>query len=191
MSIDKLNEWRPPSIVNINCAVEVFLNTGTGKHNIRDTLTSELRNSTSPYGVASTINAVIDSVTFLGNFNFPHVAPGNYYLAIYGRNSLETWNASTISISNGSDAVYDFTTGYSKAYGGNLDSLGNEFCIFSGDVNNDGFVDIKDLSQIETDLLNFVTGYVDSDLNGDYFVDSSDFEIAENNATNYVSVINP
>ncbi|MFZ1322979.1 MAG: hypothetical protein WAT71_15585 [Ignavibacteria bacterium] len=191
MSIDKLNEWRPPSVVNINCAVEGFLNTGTGKHNIRDTLSAQLRNSTSPYGVASTINAVIDSVTFLGNFNFPHVAPGNYYLTIYGRNSLETWSASTISISNSSDAVYDFTTGYSKAYGGNLILKGSEYCIYSGDVNNDNFIDGTDEGLIDNDILYSVSGYVNTDLNGDMAVDISDAAIAGNNSFNLVGTISP
>jgi len=190
ISLEKLNEWRPPSVVNINCAVQGFYNSISGKHNIRDTLSAQLRNSTSPYGIESTIKSVIDSVTFLGNFNFPHVAPANYYLAIFGRNSLETWSANTISISNGSESDYDFTDSYSKAYGGNLDSLG-KFCVFSGDVVKDGFIDINDVTQIEDNGVNYVTGYVDSDLNGDYIVDNSDTAITENNSTNFVSVIKP
>ncbi|MBS1516774.1 MAG: hypothetical protein JSS91_01665 [Bacteroidetes bacterium] len=190
MGIEKLNEWRPPSVVNINCTVQGFFNSVSGKHNIIDTLSAQLRNSTSPYGIASTVKSVIDSVTFQGNFNFPHVTPANYYLAIYGRNSLETWSANTISISNGSESDYDFTDSYLKAYGGNLDSLG-KFCIFSGDVVKDGFIDINDVTQIVDDAVNYLTGYVDSDLNGDYIVDNSDSAIAENNSTNFVSVIKP
>jgi len=191
MSIDKLNEWRPPSVVSINCAVEGFLNTGTGKHNLRDTLSAQLRNSTTPYGIASEVKSVIDSVTFLGNFNFPHVTPGNYYVAVFGRNSLETWSSGTISISNGAVANYDFTTGYSAAYGGNLVNAGSEYCIFSGDVNNDNFIDIKDVGIIDVDVFNSVTGYVKSDLTGDYIVDIDDLSIVETNSYNFVTTVKP
>ena len=191
MSIDKLNEWRPPSVFEINCAVEGFLNTGTGKHNLRDTLKAELRNSTSPYAPTSVSQSVIDSVTFLGNFNFPHVSPANYYLVIYGRNSLETWSANTISVINGTKNTYDFTTGFSKAYGGNLDSTGSEFCIYSGDLNSDGLIDNNDQAIVDNDIFNVVTGYAVSDVNGDYAVDVIDGAIVENNVENFVATIRP
>ncbi|HRK01008.1 MAG TPA: hypothetical protein PL089_15465 [Ignavibacteria bacterium] len=191
MSIDKLNEWRPPSVVNINCAVEGFLNSGTGKHNLRDTLSAQLRNSTSPYGIASEVKSVIDSVTFLGNFNFPHVSPGNYYVAIFGRNSLETWSANAISISNGIVANYNFTSGYSAAYGGNLVNIGSKHCIFSGDLNNDNLIDFSDDVIVDNDIFFSVTGYVNSDVNGDFTVDLSDAAIVENNSSNLVMTISP
>ncbi len=191
MSIDKLNEWRPPSVVNINCAVEGFLNTGTGKHNLRDTLSAQLRNSTPPYAIASQVKSVIDSVTFLGNFNFPHVSPGNYYVAVFGRNSLETWSSGTISISNGVVANYDFTTGYSAAYGGNLVNVGSEYCIFSGDLNNDKFIDIADETIMDNDIFYSASGYVNSDLNGDFTVDLSDAALLENNFSNFVATKRP
>jgi hypothetical protein len=191
IGIDKLNEWRPPSIVNINYAVEGFLNTGTGKHNLRDTLTAELRNSTSPYAIASTTKSIIDSVTFLGAFNFPHVNPGNYYLTVYGRNSLETWSSNSISISNGTNISYNFTSSSIKAYGGNLVLKGSEYCIFSGDVNNDGSINLADENLINADYSNFVSGYVKTDVNGDFNVDLADLNIAYNNSNNFVSVIHP
>ena len=191
MSIDKLNEWRPSSVFKINCAVEGFLNTGSGKHNLRDTLTAELRNSTSPYGLAATTKSVIDSVSFLGNFNFSHVDPGNYFIAIYGRNSLETWSDSAISVCNGIDAEHNFTTSYFEAYGGNVVLKSGIYCIFSGDVNNDDAIDLSDLSIIDNDISNSVSGYVNSDLNGDGEVDIADATIADNNSYNSVSTIHP
>ncbi|MFZ1320482.1 MAG: sialidase family protein [Ignavibacteria bacterium] len=191
IGIDKLNDWRPSSTFKINCAVEGFLNTGSGKLNLRDTLTAELRNSSSPYGIAATAKSVIDSVTFLGNFNFPHVDPGNYYIAIYGRNSLETWSDSAKSVCNGVDAISDFTTGYNKAFGGNLVLKGGKYCIFSGDLNNDDIIDNDDQSTVDNDILNFVAGYVNSDVNGDLVVDIADGGIVGNNVANFVSTIHP
>ncbi|MDQ3020683.1 MAG: hypothetical protein M3R36_08945 [Bacteroidota bacterium] len=68
---------------------------------------------------------------------------------------------------------------------------GTKYCIYSGDVNQDGTVDIADGSSIENDAYNFVSGYVLTDLNGDSFTDVSDTAIADNNAFNLVSKIVP
>ena len=89
---------------------------------------------------------------------------------------------------------YDFSTDANKAYGNNLSLVDNSpvrFAMFSGDVNQDGTVDASDLSLIDNDAVNFVTGYVSTDLNGDNFVDATDFSLADNNALNFVSVIRP
>ena len=65
------------------------------------------------------------------------------------------------------------------------------FAIFGGDINQDGTVDATDVSTIDNDAQNFVSGYVVTDLTGDDFVDGTDFAIADNNAANFVSVIRP
>jgi len=115
MSVAKLNEWRPPSIVYVTAGVEGFINTGTGKHVLKDTLTAELRSTSSPYNLESTVKAVIDSSSLTGKFDFPHVSPGSYYLVLEGRNSLETWSSSGISIVNSTSASYDFTVASTRA----------------------------------------------------------------------------
>jgi hypothetical protein len=191
ISVSKLNEWRPPSVVNITSGIEGFMNGGTGKHVLRDTLTAELRSSTTPYGVESIVKAVVDSSTLSGTYNFPHVTPGLYYLTLEGRNSLETWSASGISISNSSSASYDFTSGSIKAYGGNLISVGGKYCIYSGDVDNDNIIDVTDEIAVYNDASNTVSGYVDTDLNGDYFVDSSDILLVFNNSYLGIMTISP
>jgi hypothetical protein len=65
------------------------------------------------------------------------------------------------------------------------------YCIYSGDVNLDGTIDASDVSSIDNDASNFLSGYVATDLTGDSFVDGSDFSIADNNAFSFVSVIRP
>ena len=65
------------------------------------------------------------------------------------------------------------------------------YAIYSGDVNQDRTVDATDVSLIDNDASNFVTGYVATDLTGDDFVDGTDFAIADNNAANFVSAIIP
>ena len=186
---DKLNEWRPPSKVKLTATIEGFLNTGTGKLNLRDTLPAELRNSTSPYGLVASSKSVIDSVTFKTECEFPHVNPGNYYLSVSGRNSIETWSSSAIMIYNDSATTYNFTTGATKAYGSNLILKDSLYCIYSGDVNKDDFVDNNDIVFIYNNI--FLTGYYKTDLDGNLYTDMSDVIIASNNSNNLVSVIRP
>ena len=61
------------------------------------------------------------------------------------------------------------------------------FAIYGGDVNQTGEVDASDLSTIDNDAFNFVTGYVNTDVTGDNVTDASDYAIADNNAFNFVT----
>jgi len=65
------------------------------------------------------------------------------------------------------------------------------FAIFSGDLNQDGYIDPFDYTILEIDNLAFAYGYVVSDLNGDGFVDPYDYVIFEKNNLNFVSSIHP
>jgi hypothetical protein len=72
-----------------------------------------------------------------------------------------------------------------------LKKCGSKWCIYSGDVNQDGFIDYSDLLQIDNDSYCYTSGYVNSDINGDQFVDYSDLRICENNSNNFVGVQKP
>jgi hypothetical protein len=119
----------------------------------------------------------------------------SYFLILKHRNSLETWSSTVITFSQLSNqAVYNFVDAQSKAFGDNMkqvDSSPLKFAVYSGDVNQDGTVDATDVSTIDNDASNFVSGYVVTDLTGDNFVDGTDFAIADNNAANFVSVVRP
>jgi len=65
------------------------------------------------------------------------------------------------------------------------------FAIFSGDVNQDGTVDATDLSRVDNDAFNSLSGYVNADVTGDDFVDAQDVSIVDNNAFNSVSEVTP
>ena len=58
---------------------------------------------------------------------------------------------------------------------------GTKYCIYSGDVNQDYLIDISDLSDVDNDVFNYVSGYVNTDLNGDYLVEGRDQNIIDNN----------
>ena len=123
-----------------------------------------------------------------------------YLIQLKHRNSIETW--SSFSISDFTSSVffvgyedsYDFRTDDSKAFGDNIitvDVTPIRFAIYGGDINQDGTVDLSDLSLIDNDAFNFVSGYVITDMTGDNFTDLSDYALADNNAANFVSVVTP
>jgi hypothetical protein len=79
-----------------------------------------------------------------------------------------------------------------NAYGDNQKEVEpGVFAIYSGDVNQDGLVDVSDQGIVDNDIFNFAVGYLNSDLNGDSVVDVSDQGILDNNVFNFVGVISP
>jgi len=79
-----------------------------------------------------------------------------------------------------------------NAYGDNQKQVEpGVFAIYSGDINQDGAIDISDQSNLDNDLQNFASGYVLSDLNGDSTVDISDQSILDNNIFNFIGVMSP
>ena len=72
-----------------------------------------------------------------------------------------------------------------------VDSILNNYAIYSGDINQDGSIDGSDLSLIDNAAFEFVSGYVNQDCNGDEIVDGSDALIASNNAESFITKITP
>jgi len=107
------------------------------------------------------------------------------------RNSIETWSKLPVTFSHGLPASYDFTSARSSAYGNNLVLKNGKYCIYTGDVNQDGTVDAFDLSVIDNEAFTFQSGYIQTDLNGDGFADASDASLGDNNAFNFVSRVTP
>jgi hypothetical protein len=172
--------------------VEGFYNAGSISQ-VSDTVTVQLRNSTSPYAVGDQTRGVV-SANGTVQLKFSNAANGNYYIAVKHRNSIETWSAGTIALSRTAPANYDISTSSSQAFGSNtrqVDASPVRFAIYGGDVNQDGTVDATDVITIENDASNFISGYVVTDLTGDEFVDGTDFAIADNNAAAFVFVVRP
>lgn len=178
--------------LNLTISVEGFYNIVSGRLSIRDTLTAYLRSTVSPFNSVDSSRAVIDSINSSGQFLFANVYSGSYYIALEGRNIIETWSRTGGEIIlAGSANNYDFTVSQSSAFGNNLTLKGSRYCIYSGDINNDGIVDAADVAVADNDAFEFVTGYVDSDVNGDMITDASDVQIIDNNAFNIVTRITP
>ncbi len=181
----------PPAIINITVIPQGFYNLTTLKLNMRDTVTAYLRNYSSPFAKVDSAKAVIDSITFTGAFHFNSASSGSYYIEITHRNSIETWSKIPVAINTGSITDYNFTNSAAKAFGNNLTLKGTKYCIYSGDVNQDGFVNLSDVILVYNDGANFVTGYKNTDVTGDNTSDLTDLIITFNNSSLFVSKIIP
>ena len=68
---------------------------------------------------------------------------------------------------------------------------GTRYCIYSGDINQDGIIDGTDLSLCDNDLFKSATGYIKSDVTGNGIVDASDLSLIDNNVFNGIILIRP
>jgi hypothetical protein len=111
-------------------------------------------------------------------FNVPY---GDYKIVIRHRNSLEVW--SSVYYTFNSSAVYlDLRSTPALVAGSMLKDFNDGyFGLYSGDVNQDGFINEADLVQIGFSANQFDGGYITPDLNGDGIVESSDYSMVENN----------
>lgn len=183
-----------PVKVNVTAALQDMYSTIFNQMSRTDPVTVYLRNAASPYAIVDSATADLDSVTFTGQFTFPNAASGQYYIVVKHFNSVETWSKSggeTI-IADGSTYNYDFTNLITKAYGNNLILKGSKYCIYSGDVNYDGLVDISDVVPTYNDAVSFVTGsYIITDVNADNIVDIADVLGVNNNSSVFVGISRP
>ena len=169
--------------VSTNTMTPALLNEGVGSNALLcDSVTVELHQATSPYALAYSYKGVIGTNGLLA-CTFAGGASGNsYYIVVKHRNSIETWSASPITIS--AVTAYDFSNDISKAYGSNQSAVGNgQYALFSGDINQDGYIDGSDYPDFDADTQNGIYGiYIATDLNGDGYVDGSDYPLFDANS---------
>ncbi|HMQ69083.1 MAG TPA: hypothetical protein PKA90_08575 [Ignavibacteria bacterium] len=179
-------------LFNVKVFPEGFYDIATGKTGMRDSVKVYLRSSSIPYAIVDSSTGVFDSVTFNAEFYFdPELNNENYYLDIRHRNSISVWSSVYLNYTFGSQVYYNFTISQASAYGDNLKPAGSKWGIYSGDVNQDGVIDLDDLIDTYNAGNAFQNGYIVQDCNGDSVVDLSDVLIIFNNAQLFVSVITP
>jgi hypothetical protein len=168
----------------------VLANQGVGSSTTDvDNVTIELHNTSAPFATFATTTAMLktngDAVA-----TFSSAPVGSFYIVVKHRNSLETWSATPQTI--GATALtYDFTDSASKAYGGNMILVGGKYAIYNGDINQDGFIEALDYTQLFNDSDNLLEGYQTTDLNGDGFVEALDYPILFNNSDNLIETSHP
>jgi hypothetical protein len=158
--------------------------------NVADKITIEFHNAFNYEDIAYSVENV--NLTTSGNVSFfiPQALSGNYYLTVKHRNSIETVSASPVLLSSGLTS-YNFSSSADAAFGNNLILLNGKYCIFGGDVNQDGIVDSGDMIPVDNLASNFGTGYLSEDANGDGLIDSGDMIMVDNNSSGFIGKITP
>lgn len=184
----------PGGSASVKVIPQGFYN-ASGYLNCVDTVLVLLANASAPYAIVDSAYATLDSLTYTAAAALAKANSGYYYVLVKHRNSIETWSSQTFAYVKGDAITYNFTDSLTKAYGSNLVQVSTSpelYGIYSGDVNQDGYVDPLDLSLVDQDSFNYQSGTaLSTDINGDHFVDPLDLSIVDQNSFNYVGVKTP
>jgi hypothetical protein len=156
---------------------------------VADQITIELHDAANYANIIYTASAVNLSTSGTATVIIPVTYNDSYYVTIRHRNSIETTTATSISFAGG---TINKSFGLADVYAGNL-NLTNDgwYVIFAGDINQDGIIDIGDMTPMDNDNNAYASGYLLTDVNGDGIIDSSDMSDLDNNAKAYISSITP
>jgi len=184
----------PPGVLSLKVYLEGYYlsggqmrsalaNSGVGTNNaISDTIKVQLRSQSSPNASVLSANVLLSTNGTASISIPPSLIGGNYYIAVYHRNSLETWSSSAIAIT--ANTSFDFTTSSSQAYGAaSMKQVeAGVWALYSGDHNQDGAITPSDLGSVATEASLFSFGYINTDLTGDGAIDGFDLGLADNNS---------
>jgi hypothetical protein len=168
----------------------VLANQGVGTSTTDvDTVTIELHDATTYALVTSTTAMLQTNGNAVATFS---TAPtGYFYIVVRHRNSLETWSGAAQTV-GATSLTYDFTTAADKAYGSNMKMLeSGVYGFYSGDINQDGFIEGEDYAPLFTAIESLLEGYQSTDVNGDGFVEGEDIPYLYNNSESLIEVIHP
>jgi plastocyanin len=185
--IGNITATSPVLNLNFTGMMEGFWN---GVTLVSDTIRVLLYNSVSPYNLKDSAKVKL-STTGTGTLVFSNAQSGSYYISVRHRNSIDTWSMNPVAFTSGGTVNYDFTNSSNQAYGSNLTLKSGKYTFYSGDVNQDGSINLTDVLQVYNEATLFAAGYVVTDVNGDNITDLADVLIAQNNANNFVSVSRP
>ncbi|MEO8666212.1 MAG: hypothetical protein ABI462_12030 [Ignavibacteria bacterium] len=176
----------------VTVALEGFYDEVLDQHPTYEVVYLYLAETTPPYNIVDTALTYLDYSSMSNVCTFARAPAGNYYLIVKHRNTVETWSSTPVAINTTNPAFYNFTANNERAYGGNTVLKGSRWCLYSGDVDQNGNINLEDIISIHNDIITFVFGdRLDSDLNGDDYVNLADMLIAYNNSLHFVSKITP
>jgi len=164
---------------------------------IVDTITVELHDATNYANIIYTaygVNLNQDGTTNTGAktyISIPSSFTGSYYITVKHRNHVETTTAAEVSF-NTASITYNFTTAATQAFGSNMKEVSTGvFAMYVSDITQDGFINGLDLSAVNSDVLQQLTGYLSSDVNGDGYVNGLDLSAVNSNVLLQISVVTP
>ena len=184
-------EFGSPVILNVKLIPEDMYITASDKLSRKDTVTAYLREVNPPFQLVDSALSLNDTLSFNSPLYFRNAHPGNYFLTVRTFNTIETWSSSGIQYNTDSIMNYDFTISSINAFGSNEILRGSRYCIFSGDINNDGYVNLEDILVTSNAANNFSTGYFKEDVNGNNIVELNDILTVYNNAGKFISKVRP
>lgn len=174
--------------LELNAKLEGFWD---GNEMNEDTVTVLVRAPLSPYNIADSAKVLLNSNGY-ALVNFLNISSGvYYYLVVKHRNSIETWSKSVMQFVTGDPISYDFTTSKTKAYGDNMKFKTGEYCFYSGDVNQNGLIDLTDVTLVNNNSIVFASGYLTTDVTGDNLTDLSDLVLTNNNSNAFIVKMRP
>ncbi len=144
---------------------------------VTDTIQVIVHANRYPYKVLESCQAIL-TVNGYAKCHFKRVKRSGY-ISIRSRNALETWSSHPVNM-NRTSVLFDFTTNSEKAFGQNMiEAEKGVWAFFSGDINQDGFIDEYDYSILEKAIKDYAFGWVRTDVNGDGNVDLLDRNIID------------
>ncbi|MDQ3021720.1 MAG: hypothetical protein M3R36_14285 [Bacteroidota bacterium] len=155
---------------------------------VEDTVEVYLTEDDSPFQIIDSAKVYLNS-SGVGTFITEIENEYDIRIVVKHRNSIETWGNEATFYND--TLSYNFSASASQAYGNNLKLKGDEYCIYSGDVDQNGLIELEDESLVENDAFDFVSGYTSTDLNGDGIADIADIAIVSNNAPHFITVMRP
>ncbi len=183
----------PSNTASIGCMPQGFYRPLPFPQTIQDTVRVYLHRT-------DFANVIVDSATSYLTTNaiaaspFTKALTGNYYIEVRHRNSIQTWSKNGGEVYNrGSDLIFNFVSPANQAYNNNqyLIDPAPYYGMFGGDIDQNGFVDLNDLTLVYNDASSFVTGYVVTDVTGNNITDLNDILLTYNNSSNFVTVQKP
>ncbi len=146
----------------------------TGSNEPLDTVRMYLHQSSAPYLIIDSALGYINQFGFCNTY-LANALNGNYYVEYRHRNSLAVWSKLPISFSQGTTSSFSILSGPNSVYGTDLIFTGGRWCMYSGDINQDGAINGNDFTVFNQQYGQ--SGYLGSDLNGDGTVNGNDFTI--------------
>lgn len=157
----------------------------------RDTVTVSIRSDVPPFNIVDSRKVFLDTfgiktVNFAaGQLDVP------YYIVVENRNSVRTWSSNALTFEGGV-LNYDFTSAITQAFGDNQHFVLGNACMYQGDINNDGVINLIDMIQTYNDGVIFLEGpYVLTDYNWDFITNLQDIILCHNNGVAFVSEKKP
>ena len=156
---------------------------------IADVVTVELHNASNYEAVEFIDNKVSINTSGVISMSLSANLNGLYYITIKQRNSIEISSAIPVSFNSGV-ITYSFDS-FTKVYGGVMKFVAGKYCMYAGDINQDGQINTDDLNQVFGSASIFSKGYLPQDVNADGVIDAMDIIILDNNMSKFVTVSRP